>query len=93
MSTPVLPNLLHPEGEATWIPEGFLLVKGPDGQKYVVPEVFALTLLQSLDAYQKGKDLNIEKAAASVCFFFTDRDVAGMVCFHQRGNIRQHFFR
>jgi hypothetical protein len=52
--------------DPSWIPEGYIHIRGPDARRYVVPEFFVPTLHQNLDAYQKKDKLDVDKAAGTV---------------------------
>jgi hypothetical protein len=58
------------EDETTWIPDGFVRVKGPNGQLYLVPEFYAPALNNTLDGRREKKKLEIEKAEGTVSQFF-----------------------
>jgi hypothetical protein len=66
MSTPIDPNLLQVDEDRGWIPEGFVFLRGPDGEQYIVPDLFVPALRQSLESYQVKKNLDIKKAAGTV---------------------------
>ena len=54
------------EIDNTWVPQGYVVVIGPDGQRYLVPEFMVPTLHQTFEGYCKKRDLGIFKAAGSV---------------------------
>jgi hypothetical protein len=54
------------EGSLPWIPEGYILVMGPDQQPYVVPEFFVSALHQNFDGYKKKESMEVSKAAGTV---------------------------
>jgi hypothetical protein len=45
-----------PESEHSWIPDGCVILVGPDGQRYVVPAFMGLAMRQVFEG-QKKKDL------------------------------------
>jgi hypothetical protein len=51
---------------APWIPEGYVLVTGPDEQPYVVPEFCVPALHHIFDGYRKKDQLQVVKASGSV---------------------------
>ena len=51
---------------APWIPEGYVLVTGPDEQPYVVPEFCVPALHHIFDGYRKKDQLQVFKASGSV---------------------------
>jgi hypothetical protein len=59
------------EDNSGWIPEGFVEVLGPNGQRYLVPEFYAPALHISLDALEEKKKLVIEEAGGTVSYFYT----------------------
>lgn len=52
--------------EDTWVPEGYVVIIGPNKQRYVVPEFCAPTLQQQIDVEEKKKDKEVHKAAGAV---------------------------
>jgi hypothetical protein len=54
---------------SSWIPEGYVEVIAPNGQKYLVPRFYAPSLNNSLEGSEVKKKLNIEKASGTVRFF------------------------
>jgi hypothetical protein len=54
-----------------WIPEGYVLLSGPDGKNYIVPDFFVHALDHNLDSYRKKEDLKIERAAGTVSSFIS----------------------
>lgn len=69
MSSTINRNVPRVEGDASWIPEGYIVVTGPDDQRYVVPQYFVSALHQNLDGHREKDKLEIEKAAGTVCIF------------------------
>ena len=69
MSSTTDNNLSPIETEPTWIPEGYVVVMGPDGKEYVVPEFFIPALQQNLEGNEKKGKLEIDKAAGTVSTF------------------------
>jgi hypothetical protein len=59
-------QIQHNESSSTWIPEGYVEVMGPDGQRYLVPGFCAQALQSSLDGLKEKLRLNVEKAAGTV---------------------------
>ena len=57
--------------ENDWIPDGFILVKAPDNEKYLVPEFMVQALEQEYYSNKK-KELNAFKLSGTVSikFFF-----------------------
>jgi len=53
-------------GNDAWIPEGYMVVRGPGNQNYVVPEFMVLALHQTYDGNQIKNDLNVLTASGSV---------------------------
>ena len=58
------------DSDAIWIPDGYILMRGPGHQPYIVPEFFAPTLQQSLDAHRQKSEMGIKSAEGTVSFFF-----------------------
>ena len=56
--------------DETWIPEGFVEVLGPTGEKYLVPEFYAPALRNTLDAAKMKSNLGIENYNGTVSLFF-----------------------
>jgi hypothetical protein len=81
------------ECDATCIPEGYVEIKGPNGQLYLVPEFYAPALHNNLDGYDEKNKLEIGNAAGSVSnsflHLFLTNPVADMA-----GNIftGRHYF-
>ena len=48
------------------IPEGYILIKGPDNQQYVIPQFMVPAFHQMFDGFRKRKDLKVYRAAGSV---------------------------
>jgi hypothetical protein len=48
------------------IPEGYIIIDGPDDQKYVVPEFMVPALHQVFDGYRKKLDLDAFRRAGAV---------------------------
>ena len=65
MSSSIL-ELAHVEDDLSWIPEGYVVVRGPDGQRYVVPEFCVSALHQILDGLGEKKKLEVDKFAGTV---------------------------
>jgi hypothetical protein len=54
------------ENEPTFIPEGYVVVTGPDEQRYVVPQFMVPALHQSFDGFRLKTSLNASGRAGSV---------------------------
>lgn len=52
------------------VPDGYIIINGPDNQKFLVPEFMVPALQQNLDANQKKQDLDVFQAAGSVSKLF-----------------------
>jgi len=63
--------------ENDWIPEGFILVKGPDDEKYLVPEFMVQEMEQQFYSNKKKEDLNAFKLSGTVSFVFSSHAGAG----------------
>ena len=61
-------EVLNAQVDDTWIPEGFVLVIGPDNQKYIVPEYAVPDLEQNY--LSKKKELRATNAQGSVSISF-----------------------
>lgn len=59
-------NTTITNGAASWIPEGYVAIMGPDQQRYVVPDFCVPALHQTLDGYRKKDALQVFKATGSV---------------------------
>lgn len=62
------------EDTPTWIPEGYVVVKGPDDQRYLIRQFMEPALHQTLDANVKKSEMSLDKAEGSVslfCFYFS----------------------
>jgi len=53
-------------GNNAWSPEGYVVVRGPSNQNYVVPEFMVPALHQTYDGDQIKNDLNVLTASGSV---------------------------
>jgi hypothetical protein len=53
-------NIFVPKKDSTanWIPEGFVLLIGPDEEKYIVPEFLVDSIDQDYYSYKKKKKLS-----------------------------------
>ena len=51
-----------------WIPDGFVLVKGPDDEKYLVPEFMVQALDQDFHSNKKKELLNAFKFSGTVSY-------------------------
>jgi len=58
------------ENYPSWVPEGYVVVMSPDDQPCMVPEFIVPALQQMFDGYRKKDELEIEKAAGTVCGFY-----------------------
>ena len=67
-------NIFVPKKSSTdnWIPEGFVVLIGPDNEKYVVPEFMVDKIDQDYRSQEKKKELKASSAPGTVSFFFTD---------------------
>lgn len=54
------------EGDTGMIPEGFVEIMGPNGQRYLVPEFYAPALQNTLGGFEEKKKMDIDKAAGTV---------------------------
>jgi hypothetical protein len=50
----------------SWIPEGYVLMTGPDNQDYIVPEFMVPVLDQDFNAKEKKKELGVSGALGTV---------------------------
>jgi hypothetical protein len=53
------------DGES-WIPDGFVLVIGPDQKEYILPDFLLPDLDQSFNARQRAKDIKASSGAGTV---------------------------
>jgi hypothetical protein len=58
-----------PKNDNEWIPDGFVLINGPDNERYVVPEYMVPALHQTFDAKKKKEELDVCNAMGSVSGF------------------------
>ena len=65
-------NIFVPKKSSTdnWIPEGFVVLIGPDNEKYVVPEFIVDKIDQDYGSQEKKKELKASSAPGTVSFFF-----------------------
>jgi hypothetical protein len=59
-----------PQVDDMWIPEGFVLVIGPNNQKYIVPEYCVPDLDIDYLSNEKKKELGATNAQGTVSFSF-----------------------
>lgn len=59
-----------PQNDSVWIPDGFVIVVGPDDEKYIVPEFMVDNLDQQFNADRRTKILRAFSAPGSVSNFF-----------------------
>jgi hypothetical protein len=57
------------ESNPPWIPEGFVILMGPDDQSYVVPQFFVPSMQHNFDGYREKQKMEVEKAAGTVSLF------------------------
>jgi hypothetical protein len=57
-----------PESEHSWIPDGCVILVGPDGKRYVVPAFMGPAMRQAFEG-QKKKDLMTFGASGTVSLF------------------------
>jgi hypothetical protein len=50
----------------SWIPDGFVLLTGPDNEKYIAPEFMVPVLDQEYNAKEKKRNLRASSAQGSV---------------------------
>jgi len=50
----------------SWIPEGYVLMTGPDNQDYIAPEFMVPVLDQDFNAKEKKKELKVSGALGTV---------------------------
>jgi hypothetical protein len=50
----------------SWIPEGYVLITGPDNQDYIAPEFMVPVLDQDFNAKEKKKELKVSGALGTV---------------------------
>lgn len=62
--------MLPKHKDYTWIPEGFVLVTGPDNEMYIVPDFMVPSLDQDYRSEKKKKDLKATCAPGSVSTSF-----------------------
>lgn len=75
MSSNIDQNSTKPSAE---IPDGYVVVTGPDDQQYVVPQFMVPALHQMFDGYRKKQDLDAFRHAGNVsCYFFIYNEDAG----------------
>lgn len=58
-----------PQNDSVWIPDGFVIVVGPDDEKYIVPEFMVDNLDQQFNADRRTKILRAFSAPGSVSNF------------------------
>ena len=63
-----IPSTSHEDD--TWVPEGFVLVMGPNNQKYVVPEYCVPDLDQKYLSNKKKENSNANNAQGTVSYLF-----------------------
>jgi len=56
--------------ELSWVPEGYLAIRGPNDRCYVVPEFMVMTLVHAFEACQKKVEMDTDKAAGTVGYLF-----------------------
>jgi hypothetical protein len=59
-------NQLDLGNDNAGIPDGFTVIFGPDGQRYLVPEFLVSDMNQTILGQMQKKDLGVEKASGSV---------------------------
>ena len=50
----------------SWIPDGFVIVMGPDEKRYILPDFMLPDLDQSFNARKRAKELQANSAAGTV---------------------------
>ena len=60
------PTVVGIQSDDSWIPDGFILVVGPDGKKYIVPEFMVTALDQDYHSDKKKEELKSFSAAGTV---------------------------
>jgi hypothetical protein len=58
-----------PQTNDVWIPDGFVVIVGPDDEKYIVPEFMVENLDQQFNAERRAKILRAFSAPGSVSNF------------------------
>lgn len=59
-------DINSPQDPIRWIPDGYVVVLGPDEHQYVVSEFFVPALHQIFIGYRKKKTLQVFEAAGNV---------------------------
>jgi hypothetical protein len=54
----------------SWIPEGYILMTGPDNEQYIAPEFMVPVLEQDYNAKDKKKELRASGALGTVSHVF-----------------------
>jgi len=54
----------------SWIPEGYLFIKGPGNLQYVAPEFSVPALVRGLEAFCKKNEIDVDGAAGAVSILF-----------------------
>ena len=54
------------QSDDSWIPDGFILVVGPDDKKYIVPEFMAMALDKDYHSDKKKEELKSFSVAGTV---------------------------
>lgn len=57
------------DDDITWIPDGFELVRGPDGERFIIPEYLFPALQQKYNANEREIELKATEASGSVSPF------------------------
>jgi hypothetical protein len=52
--------------DPSWIPEGYLFIKGPGNLQYVAPEFCVPALVRGLEAFQIKEEIDVDGAAGAV---------------------------
>lgn len=60
------------EKEDTWLPEGYVVVIGPDNKKYIMPDFMVPGLDQDYQSKEKKEELRVLTAKGTVCDFFVE---------------------
>ena len=63
-----------------WIPEGFVVVVGPDNHRYIVPECIGPAIVQQFNAEEKRVDLETFRHPLIVSIYIFSHLLHGCAC-------------
>jgi hypothetical protein len=58
------------ESDDTWIPEGYVVLRGPNGEKYIAPEFMLPALDQEFHSNERKSSLSALNAKGTVSSIF-----------------------